>query len=161
MQSKCERRSAPAKAPSPASASVFSSTHIAREERPIAQVQLGDYIIELEASSRTNCCCRRIRGTFGVTRPVSIHFPDWNPWCAISPTLTNMFAISGNGGRTAFITRGKDEGDMPPGTEFMPDGKAGTTLVPRPSSDPHDPLNWGIDYKSEYCFCTVGMASDN
>lgn len=41
--------------------------------------------------------------------------------------------------------------DMPPGTERMSeDGKAEKALIPVPSTDPHDPLNWSTTWKCKY-----------
>lgn len=40
--------------------------------------------------------------------------------------------------------------DMPPGTELMAeDGAAKKTLIPHPTSDPQDPLNWSTAWKGE------------
>lgn len=39
--------------------------------------------------------------------------------------------------------------ELIPGTEIMnADGKAHKALIPRPSSDPRDPLNWSTTWKS-------------
>lgn len=38
--------------------------------------------------------------------------------------------------------------ELIPGTEVMnADGKADKSLIPRPSSDPRDPLNWSMPWK--------------
>lgn len=42
--------------------------------------------------------------------------------------------------------------ELIPGTEMMnADGKADKALIPRPSSDPRDPLNWSKPWKRVYC----------
>jgi hypothetical protein len=41
--------------------------------------------------------------------------------------------------------------DLVPGTEIMnEDGKAKKVLIPQPSSDPHDPLNWSTTWKRQF-----------
>jgi hypothetical protein len=41
--------------------------------------------------------------------------------------------------------------ELIPGTEIMnADGKEKKTLVPRPSSDPQDPLNWSTPWKRKF-----------
>jgi hypothetical protein len=45
--------------------------------------------------------------------------------------------------------------DLVPGTEIMKeDGKAKKVLIPQPSSDPHDPLNWSTTWKRQFPFAT-------
>jgi hypothetical protein len=42
-----------------------------------------------------------------------------------------------------------DTPDLIPGTEVMnDDGSAKKQLIPKPSSDPQDPLNWSRKWKS-------------
>lgn len=41
--------------------------------------------------------------------------------------------------------------ELIPGTEISnKDGKEDMALIPRPSSDPRDPLNWSMPWKSMY-----------
>lgn len=47
--------------------------------------------------------------------------------------------------------------DIVPGTEVMIDGES-DVLVPRPSDDPHDPLNWKRSWKA-MCIATSTMIS--
>jgi MFS family permease len=43
--------------------------------------------------------------------------------------------------------------ELMPGTEIMDnDGKSNKTLLPRPSSDPQDPLNWSTPWKRKHFF---------
>lgn len=43
--------------------------------------------------------------------------------------------------------------DLIPGTEIMnEDGTAKKTLVPQPSLDPQDPLNWSMAWKRKHQF---------
>lgn len=44
----------------------------------------------------------------------------------------------------------QDSVELIPGTEIMnADGTANKALIPRPSSDPRDPLNWSMPWKSK------------
>lgn len=45
-----------------------------------------------------------------------------------------------------------DNVELIPGTEVMNnDGSVKKQLIPKPSSDPRDPLNWSRKWKSMFC----------
>jgi hypothetical protein len=45
----------------------------------------------------------------------------------------------------------RHEVDLVPGTDIMgEDGKEKKALIPHPSSDRHDPLNWSTTWKRTY-----------